>query len=325
MQPNYRIIANKADITKTINGRLLSLEITDEIGIVSDSLTIQLDDRDGMLAVPPRGAELVVYMGYDDNLQDMGRFIVDEIELKGPPQTMIITARASNAMQDEIAAFKAPQTYSWDKKPLGEIIETIAGKYGMSAAVADSYKELMITHLDQTEESDCAFIQRLANDYNASVKIAGGKLLFIAPLSGQFPDGRPMPTISVNKSISSYHYKITERGKYNQVVAKYYDFGTAQEEQVSVGGGSPTFTLRDMYTTQDLAAYRAKQKLTEIMAGTEGLTLDMVGNAALTAECIVNVTGIRSDACGEWIVISAKHTLNSSGFKTTIENVRRAL
>lgn len=55
MQPNFRIIANKSDITKTVNGRLLSLEITDEIGIVSDSLTMQLDDRDGAIAVPPRG------------------------------------------------------------------------------------------------------------------------------------------------------------------------------------------------------------------------------------------------------------------------------
>ncbi|MBQ6110518.1 MAG: hypothetical protein IJL05_04005 [Alphaproteobacteria bacterium] len=324
MQPKYRIIANKSDITKTINGRLLSLEITDEIGIVSDSLTMQLDDRDGMLAVPPRGAELVVFMGYDE-LYEMGRFIVDEIELKSPPQTMIITARASNSMLDNIAAFKAPQTYSWDKKPLGEIIETIAGKYGLSAAVAESYKELMVTHLDQTEESDCAFIQRLASDYNASVKIAGGKLMFISPLSGQFPDGRSMPTISIGKDISGYHYKITERGKYGQVIAKYYDFDMAEEKQVSAGAGSPVFTLRDIYTTEDLAAYRAKQKLTEIMAGTESLTLDLVGNPALTAESIVNVHGIRSDACGQWIVISAKHTMNTSGYKTTIENVRRAL
>ena len=324
MQPNYRIIANKSDITRTVNGRLLSLEITDEIGIVSDSLTMQLDDRDGAIAVPPRGAELVVYMGYD-NVSEMGRFIVDEIELKGPPQTMIITARASNSMLDDIAAFKAPQTYSWDKKELGEIIETIAGKYGLSAAVADSYKELMVTHMDQTEESDCAFIQRLATDYNASVKIAGGKLLFISPLSGHFPDGRSMPTTTINRNIISYHYKITERGKYGQVIAKYYDFDNAEEKQVSVGDGSPTFTLRDIYTNQDLASYRAKQKLTEIMAGTESLTLDIVGNPVLTAESIVNVTGIRSDAGGQWIVTSAKHTLGASGYKTTIECVRRAL
>jgi hypothetical protein len=99
----------------------------------------------------------------------------------------------------------------------------------------------------------------------------------------------------------------------------------AEEKQVSVGGGSPTFTLRDIYTNQDLASYRAKQKLTEIMAGTESLTLDIVGNPVLTAESIVNVTGIRSDAGGQWIVTSAKHTLNASGYKTTIECVRRAL
>ena len=165
----------------------------------------------------------------------------------------------------------------------------------------------------------------MASDYNASVKIAGGKLLFISPLSGQFPDGRSMPTTTINRNIISYHYKITERGKYGQVIAKYYDFDMAEEKQVSVGDGSPTFTLRDIYTNQDLASYRAKQKLTDIMAGTESLTLELVGNPVLTAESIVNVVGIRSDAGGQWIVTSAKHTLGASGYKTTIECVRRAL
>ena len=323
MKPKYKIMANGGDITPLLNGRLLSLEITDEIGIVSDSLTMEIDNRDDALDVPSRGAELVVFLGYEQ-LTAMGRFIVDEIEIKSPPSTMIITARASDSMLNNVAEFKSPQTYSWDKQELKEIVETIASRYGLEPSIAQEFDELFINHIDQTDESDCAFIQRLASDSNAVVKVAGGKLLFIAPLSGQFPDGTSMPVQNITKDITAYHYKLTERGKYDQVIAKYYDFDNAEEEQVSVGGGSPTFTLRDTFINESVATARAKRKLIDIRSGTETLTLDMVGNPSLGAESVINVSGIGTYATGTWIVKSAKHTLNSSGFKTTIENVRRA-
>jgi phage protein D len=46
MQPKLKILADKADITGLLNGRLLSLSITDEIGLVSDFLTLELNDHD---------------------------------------------------------------------------------------------------------------------------------------------------------------------------------------------------------------------------------------------------------------------------------------
>lgn len=322
MQPKYQIFANNSDITQKINGRLISLEISDEIGLVSDTMTIELDNRDFALAVPSRGAEIEVYLGYE-MMYSMGRFVVDEIELKSPPETMIITARASDSLLNNIAEIKAPQTYSWDKTTIGEIIDTIAGRYGLTAAVSQTYQDVLVQHIDQTEESDCAFIQRLAEDYSAMIKVAGGKLLFLSPLSGEFPDGRPMPSVTISKDLLRYNFKITERGKYGSVVAKYYDFNNAEEKQITVGAGSPTFTLRDTYTNEKLAQYRARQKLIEILAGTESMTLEIVGNPVMTAECVVNVFGVPSDAAGTWIVRSARHSLGSSGYKTTLELARR--
>lgn len=322
MQPKYQIFANGSDISQKINGRLISLEISDEIGMVSDSLTIELDNRDFALGVPSRGAQLEVLLGYE-TMCSMGRFVVDEIELKSPPETMIITARASDSMLNNVAEFKAPKTYSWDQTTIGEMIQTIAEQYGLTAAVSQTYQDILVSHLDQTEESDCAFIQRLAEDYSASIKIAGGKLLFLSPLSGEFPDGRPMPVVTLGLEMSGYHYKITERGKYGQVIAKYYDFNNAEEKQITVGVGTPAFTLRDTYTDEKLAKYRAKQKLIEILAGTESMSLEIVGNPAMSAECVVNVFGVAAEAAGTWVVRSARHSLGASGYKTTLELARR--
>lgn len=320
MKPNFTIFANNADITDLINGRLLSLSITDEVGVVSDCLTLELDDRDCVFEIPPRGAELQVALGYKE-LYPMGRFIMDEVECKCPPQTLTLTARATDAALDEIGAIKTLRSYSWDKYTLVGIVQTIARRYGLQESVAAAYKQIHINHIDQADESDSAFIQRLASDYGASVKIAGGKLLFIEPLSGKFPDGTPMQEIPI-EDISSYRMRINDRGKYNKIVAKYYDFDAAEEKQITVGTGGPAFTLRDTYTNAERARAAATAKLRETTSGTHTLSLDIVGNPLIGAESLINLQGIRPDVCGTWVVQSAKHTLNNAGYKTSIEATR---
>jgi phage protein D len=192
----------------------------------------------------------------------------------------------------------------------------------LTESVADEYRKILVSHIDQTDESDCAFIQRVANDYGASVKIAGGRLLFIEPLSGKFPDGTPMPAIPIT-DISSYQMRLAERGKYGRVIAKYYDFDTAEERQVSAGNETSAFTLRDTFIRASQATLRARAKLAEILAGTKTLSLECVGNPLVGAESVIEVSGIRAEVCGRWIVKSARHTLGASGYKTNIEATRR--
>lgn len=322
MYSKFKILANSNDITDLLNGRLMSLSISDEIGIVSDSLTIELDDRDCVLDVPACGAELEVFLGYDE-LYSMGKFIVDEIELKNPPQTMVITARASNSAFHDIGSFKSPRSYSWENYTLKGIIQTIANRYGLAYDIATDFSNIMVSHIDQTDESDCAFIQRVANEYNASIKIAGGKLLFISPLSGKFPDGTDLPAIPINQNIINYQMRIAERGKYKKVIAKYYDFDEATEKKVSAGTESPAFSLRDTYTNANMALLQAKRKLKEITTGTKTLSVELIGNPLVSAESVIQVSGVRPEVAGLWVIKAAQHTLNSSGYKTRIDAVRK--
>ncbi|EFJ8196132.1 phage late control D family protein, partial [Escherichia coli] len=44
--------------------RLMSLSLTDNRGFEADQLTITLDDADGQLQLPPRGARLTVLIGW---------------------------------------------------------------------------------------------------------------------------------------------------------------------------------------------------------------------------------------------------------------------
>jgi phage protein D len=319
MKPKFKITADNSDITELLQGRLMSLSITDEIGLVSDTLTIEIDNRDNALAIPPRGATLEVHIGYDD-LYPMGKFIADECEIKSPPDTLSITARASDSTMRDPGAYLSPRSESWEKKTISGIVKNIADRYGLHASIAPDFASIMVSHTDQTDESDCAFLSRLAEDVGASVKVANGQLLFIAPMSGKFPDGTLIPAITIKGSdITSYRMRLAERGKYGKVVAKYYDFDAAEEREVSVGASAPIFTLRETFTTAAQARARASAKLRECDTGTKTLSLEMVGNPLLSAESKISLTEVTDAIAGEWIVTSARHSLSSGGFKTSIE------
>src|SRR5471032_32343 len=97
MTPIFRIVANSADITSLINDRLLLLRTTDKPGMESDEFELRLDDRDGLVTLPKRGASIEIYLGYaETSLARLGRYVVDEIEVSGPPDTIVIRGKASD-------------------------------------------------------------------------------------------------------------------------------------------------------------------------------------------------------------------------------------
>ena len=132
MKPVFQIIANGTDITPQINDRLLSLEITDEAGLRADAIDIKLDDRDGAIALPPKGATLNVSLGYGGSgLTYMGAYEVDEMDLAIVPQTMKITGKSA----DMGGTIKQPKTRNWDDITIKDIVTKIAGEHGLTAAV----------------------------------------------------------------------------------------------------------------------------------------------------------------------------------------------
>ncbi|ENE3335257.1 phage late control D family protein, partial [Escherichia coli] len=94
--PDFDILAEG----KTLSGvaeRLMSLSLTDNRGFEADQLTITLDDADGQLQLPPRGARLTVLIGWKgEPLTEKGTYIVDEIAHEGPPDRLTVSARSAD-------------------------------------------------------------------------------------------------------------------------------------------------------------------------------------------------------------------------------------
>ncbi|PHZ33720.1 hypothetical protein CS536_22340, partial [Yersinia kristensenii] len=64
MAPDFMLTINQKNITQNIRPRLLSMSLTDNRGFEADQLDIELDDADGQLAMPERGAVLSVFLGW---------------------------------------------------------------------------------------------------------------------------------------------------------------------------------------------------------------------------------------------------------------------
>jgi phage protein D len=156
MTPLFRIVADGADITGLINDRLIQLSTTDKPGMDSDTFELRIDDRDGQVTLPRRGVGIEVYLGYaETGLARQGRYVVDEVSVSGPPDTIVIKGKAS----DMRGSGKTIRSGSWEDVPLSKIVGDIAARNGWQAVCPVSTK---VARADQLNESDFNFITRLA-------------------------------------------------------------------------------------------------------------------------------------------------------------------
>ena len=217
--PAYMLTLDGADITQNFSDRLIGLTMTDNRGFEADQLDIALDDTDGLVELPPRGASLTLWLGWQGSaLVNKGSFTVDEIEHRGAPDTLTIRGRSA----DFRGSLNSRREQSWHDTTLGVIVETIAQRNKLTASVADALKAIAIPHIDQTQESDAAFLSRLAERNGASVSVKAGKLLFLKAGSAMTASGKPIPQMTVERGDGDRHqFAIADREAYTGVTAKW--------------------------------------------------------------------------------------------------------
>ena len=321
MRPVFEIKANDDDITSILKDRFLSLRITDEVGIVADQFELNLDDRDGQCALPDTGVSLSVALGYQEQtLHQMGSYSVDEIELSGITQSMLIRGKAANMK----ASLKSWRKESYHQTTLGKILESIAKRHDLRLITSSAFKDIAIAHIDQTYESDLHLITRLAEQYDAIAKPAAGFLLFTQRGESLMADGKKLPTIHIQPNhILQWNFCQRDRYFYASVGAHFKDKRSAKISYVYAGSGEPVMYLRHPYKSQQDAHSAALAKLKQLQRGRYSMSLSVLGNPIFCAEMPVLINGIKSGVDGDWLVSRVEHTLDNSGFITQLELQKR--
>ena len=319
MKPSYRLIVNGHNITPKINGRLVSLSLTDERGDKADQLDIVLDDSDGRLEIPPSKAEIEVWLGDASALTYKGTFTVDEIQHAGPPDQLTLRARSV----DFKGSLKRKREQSYHSTTLGDILTTVAKRNGLEPKLDNALARQAIEHIDQTSESDINLVKRLADRYGALGTIKAGRLLFAPAGTGKTATGNALPTLWVNRNeVSSHHYSRAERDSdYTGVQTYWQNKSTGAQQTVTVGTDDNPKVMRHTYSTAAEAKAAATAEYKKINRAGGKLTLNFAeGRPTLTPETPLSTNGFKApiDAT-DWVTSRVVHSLNDSGLLTVGE------
>lgn len=341
--PAFSISIEGRDITTVLDNRLMSLTLTDNRGFDADQLDLELDDADGKIVLPRRGAVITLALGWKGQpLFPKGTFTVDEIEHTGAPDRLTIRARSADFRE----TLNTRREKSWHKTTVGEVVKEIAARHKLKMALGKDLSDKPVEHIDQTNESDGSFLMRLARQYGAIASVKNGNLLFIRQGQGKSATGKPLPVITITrKDGDSHRFTLADRGAYTGVIASWlHTREPAKKESTTVkrkrrtkkqkkepeakqgdylvGTDENVLVLNRTYANRSNAERAAKMQWERLQRGVASFSLQLAeGRADLYTEMPVKVSGFKQpidDA--EWTITTLTHTVSpDNGFTTSLE------
>lgn len=327
-KPIFKVTANDTNITAALAGRFVRMTLTDETGFNSDTFEVTVTDTDtkNPVQIPPTGAELQLWLGYNGQLTPKGLFICDEIELTDAPGTMCIRGRAApyEGTPKGKRDFQTQKTRSWPvNTTIGAMVSKMAGEHGMTPATSPELANVKLPHIDQSAESDINLLVRLAKRYDAIAKPAGGKLVFAKRGNSKTVSGADLPNITVTRSDvkpGTLHMILARRDSPGTVVAFWRDNRTATRHQVSVGTGDPVKRFRAGFKNEAMATAAVEAELAKRARGEFKLSFSIKGRPDITAESNLTMDNtFRESIAGNWLVTRVTHEIGPNGYVCHVE------
>ncbi|WP_168464800.1 phage late control D family protein [Wolbachia endosymbiont of Ctenocephalides felis wCfeT] len=307
MKPDFYI-----EGSEQIKNNLISLRLTDESGTIDDIVEICVDYKDESVKIPD---ELNISLGYRERgVVHMGIYTINEVTIQSPPKTLLIKAHATNLK----LSLKETVSKSWDQITLGNLVKEIAEKHGYGYKVAEEFENVLISHINQIEESDISLLTKIAIEREAIAKLAGGYIVFVPKGKAKLATGKVLGTTTITpQDVINWKVHFTV-SRYNSVIAKWHSYDSGKTTSETAGSGSPSYTIQTPYSNAESALSAATAKLKQLKRNNATLDITMPGNPELLAEAKLSLLGFHQDIDGEWVIDRAEHVLDGSGYRTTL-------
>lgn len=350
---NVHIVFDGADITEDIMPYFLSLSYKDSEEDDSDSMQIDLQDRDSIWlqnwlekAVSATAASKLKISatitpenwGAGEALPT-GDFELDSVEAAGPPSTIKVGG-VSLGYSSPIRQTK--KSKAWENYNLSAIAGEIAGNGGLSL-VYESASDPFYERVEQTKESDIKFLSDLCHDAGISLKCSDGQLVLFdqAAYEAKPPaltlrrnNGRILPAApeaygayGKDPNCGEYiDYRLSTGAaetQYGSCRVSYADAASGQliegrataEGEDSESGQCLEITAKVKDASEAQALAEKHLRLHNKFNRMASFTLP--GNTGLVAGVTVKLEDFGGWS-GKYIIKQAEHTVSSSGYTTRI-------
>jgi phage protein D len=313
------------DITGKVRPRLISLALTDKRGGEADQLDLVLDDSDGKLELPSKGATIRVSLGWKHGagvrvgLVDKGRFTVDEVEWSGEPDQVSIRARAAD-LRD---GFRIRKAKSWRDTTLGAVVRDIAGANGLEPRIAPDLAAVAVPSLAQHHTSDMQLLRRLGREHDSIATVKNGKLIFSPIGKSATTGGTPLAPLVITRNMGSKpRLTFVDRGGDAGVEVSWHDKDAGERKTIKVGDGKgKPKRMRRVYHSEDSARAAAQGENSRTKRSGAAFDFSLaLGRADLVPDTPVTLRGFKeqADAIG-WIAAEVTHTLDRNGFRSNLK------
>lgn len=327
------VFYNKKDISADLSQYLKSISYTDNMTGEADDLQIVLADVEHLWSggwMPELGAKLdVSWLLKDWEINGVptsfhaGIFEVDEVSCTfGPSQADIKAV----SIPDNNTLRGVEHTRVWEKATLQKVCKDIADSCQLELSYEPDY-EVNYDRVEQSEESDLAFLTKLCRDAGLALKIYNEKLVIFD--ESVYEQAASVLTISATQSdlfggtrfirklrdtYKACHVKY-QRGEDKQLIEFTFSAPDKSEGKIL----QVKEEVSSIAEAERLAKKRLREKNCEEVTG----SFNCIGNPALVASSTVNVVGFGAFD-GKYIVTRAQHDISSSGYRCSVD-IRRCL
>jgi uncharacterized protein len=322
--PRWQLTYQGVDITTETAPMVTRIAYTDYVSGLSGDLEIAFEDRDGRWQnswYPTPGNQLSLAIGYlGETLLPCGEFQVDEVELTGPPDAFRIRC---------LAAFITPpmrtrNSLGYENQTLLGIAQFIADKYGFVLSSAGELVDVAFARVTQKNETDLAFLKRLAIEHGYDFTLRGPILVFY---SRTVLEAVP-PLLTISRSeLERFEFRNRTHGTYLTSQVSYQRGLDKALISLSTAAAAPI-------PTTDVAKFvarceNAQQALVKAQAALLNNNTDFVeasltmpGSVAIASGITVNMSGF-GVFDGVYIIRTVCHQIDRAhGYVTGVEASR---
>jgi phage protein D len=317
------LIYENTNITADVAGDLLSLTYTDNEHGKADDISLRLKDDHGLWSgpwLPQQGdtitAAIIQQIGDETRRLNCGRFTIDEIESDYPPS--IVDLKGVSVPLDT-SIRRLPKSKGWESTSLSEIAQEIAsnGSIELQYLVDEDPR---YDRVDQHEESDLKFLQRLCEQESYSVKVTDLRLIIFS--SEQQELTSPVQTIVRGGSnLLRRNFKTQSHDLYQSVTLSYFDSTTGEVNEYTytdpnVSNGRTTKLVQRAASIEE-AERRARAVLRNRNRMSATGNMGLVGDTRLVTGATIQYSeGSKFD--GKYLINKATHTVGS-GYVVALE------
>ena len=292
IKPKVKILYNGVDKTRLMTWH--NIKIEDNEGDEADKLNINLVWSN---AKPRVKDEIKIYV--NDNF--LGSFIIVSLKYEYK-RSIEIEAISADFTKD----FKTKKNRTFLNTTYANIIKQLARENSYNYKI-DFIRSDEVVTLEQHDQSDVAFLDKMAKDLNLSFSIKNNTLIFF---DRDKQSNRITYSYHANNAIS-FNWEEKETIKYNSCEVTWHNTKSGMDEVVRVGQKEPVLKITSMQDSKDRALMLANTKLQNQQNEEQSANLKILGEPFFAGGFLL-LSVDEKDEPFKFIIKKITHEINTS-------------